>query len=507
MFCEKLDCLMKITDTSNSALALYVRLDPSHISRLRRGQRGPIRDGACIDAISAYFARRCRTDFQKNALRELMDERVADNEADLRRQLAAWLTAENGDDSASGRATDVTPLRGEKAVCAENAQITVYYGCGSKRQAAEAFISAAEMQEKPGTLLLFSDEAVEWMTEDAAFSSRWAARMTGLLRSGKRICIIHTVNRNLGEMSSAFQLWMPLYMTGMIEPYYCPRVRDGIFRRTLFVLPGVAAAVSSSVGDSAGCEATLLIRDPRMVKAYECEFTKFRALCRPLMRIFTASERKEFLVALDEFESAPEDAVIKTSSLSLVTMPETVLNEILARVREKGSALKELHRKRHGRFSRQLETASFCELIRLYSAEEIRSGKVKVALSEILLDKQVAYGLEEYLKHLEGILTLLRECDRFDVGFYEGDEEYTFYLRGESGAFIERNSAPTVAFVIREWNLAASFQDYLRMRSEQYLEKAAAERGEKVRRLETYIEKLKKSCPYDASAVTSGDSK
>lgn len=496
MFCEKLDSLMKITGTSNSALALYVRLDPSHISRLRHGQRGPIRDGACIDAMAACFARRCRADYQRSALRELMCGSAAGDENDLRGQIAAWLTDEDSGGGASVREQDRIPPRGAKAVCEEKAQVTVFYGGGSKRQAAEEFLSAAEAQEKPCTLLLFSDEAVEWMTEDAAFSARWAARMEDLLRSGRRICIIHTVNRNLDEMSRAFRLWMPLYMTGMIEPYYCPRVRDGIFRRTLFVLPGAAAVVSSSVGDSAGCEATLFIRDLRMVKAYEGEFTRFRALCRPLMRVFTASERQEFLAALDEFESAPEDAVIKTGSLSLVTMPEAVLSGILARSGQKGSELVELHRRRRGRFLRQLETASFCELIRLRSAEELRGGMVNVSLSEMLLDNPVVYSPEEYIAHLEEILTLLRTCGRFDVVFTEGEEEAcTVCLRDESGAFIVKNTAPTAAFVIRERNLTASFRDNLRMLSEQDFQRTAQGRSGKLRRLEAHIEGLRQTPP------------
>jgi len=506
MFCEKLDSLMKITGTSNSALALYVRLDPSHISRLRHGQRGPIRDGACIDAMAAYFARRCRADYQRNALRELMYGSAAGDEADLRGQIAVWLTDGNGREKPPDRASsglspsappdapDVNPPRGEKTACEEKTQITVFYGRGSKRQAAEEFISAAEAQEKPGTLLLFSDEAVEWMTEDAAFSARWAARMEGLLRSGKRICVIHTVNRNLDEMSSAFRLWMPLYMTGLIEPYYCPRVRDGIFRRTLLVLPGTAAVVSSSVGGPAGCEAALFIRDPRMVSAYECEFARFRALCRPLMRIFTAGERKEFLEALDEFESLPENSVIKTESLSLLTMPEAVLDGVLARIGRRGSDLRERHRKRRERLEKQLETASFCEVMRLRPADEIRSGSVSVPLSEMLLDNPAAYTAEEYIAHLEGLLALLRTFDRFDVAFAQAEDEapYTIYARDETGAFVVKSSAPAAAFAIRERNITASFRDCLRALSEQSSQKEARGKDEKIRRLEAHIEALKK---------------
>ena len=501
IFCEKLDCLMKITDTSNSALALCVRLDPSHISRLRHGLRSPIRDEPCIDAMSAFFARRCKANYQKNALQELLGESVAPDEAALRGQIRNWLMNDKTEERASAAfssfavdAAQTNPQHGEKAVSEEKAQVTVYYGKGSKRQAAEEFISTATAQEKTGTLLLFSDEAVEWLTDDAAFTARWALRMQELLRGGKRICIIHTVNRNLDEMSSAFRMWMPLYMTGLIEPYYCPRIRDGIFRRTLFVLPGVAAVVSSSVGESAECEATLFIRDPRMVKAYECEFSRFRALCRPLMQIFAAAERKEFLAALDAYESAPVNSVIQTGSLSLVTMPEPVWNGILARIGQQGKELKQCHRKRHERLLLQLETVAFCERIRLYSPEEVKKGKVSVALSEILLDRPLSYVPEEYIAHLEELSCLLKTYERFDVVFTDTEEEmpYTIYVRDETGALVEKNSAPTAAFLIREGNMTASFRDYMDVLSRQSPQKMSQDKESKLRRLQAYIQQLKK---------------
>ena len=67
---EKLDFLMNITNTSNSALALNIKLDPSHISRLRRGERNALKNEACIGAMGAYFARHCEEDYQQKALAE-----------------------------------------------------------------------------------------------------------------------------------------------------------------------------------------------------------------------------------------------------------------------------------------------------------------------------------------------------------------------------------------------------------------------------------------------------
>lgn len=80
-----------------------------------------------------------------------------------------------------------------------------------------------------------------WLYEDAAFAARWAELFTRVLMQGNRVRIIHTVARDMNEMLEAVTKWIPIYMTGAVEPYCYPRLRDGLFRRTLFIAPRTAA--------------------------------------------------------------------------------------------------------------------------------------------------------------------------------------------------------------------------------------------------------------------------
>ena len=61
------------------------------------------------------------------------------------------------------------------------------------------------------------------------------------------IKIIHTISRDMNEMPEAVTRRIPMYMTGMIGPYCYPRLKDGVFQRTLFLTPSTTAVVSSSV--------------------------------------------------------------------------------------------------------------------------------------------------------------------------------------------------------------------------------------------------------------------
>jgi len=72
-FYQKLDLLMKISNTTNSTLSLYVSLDASHISRLRRGKRSAVKDKNSLRLMADYFSRRCVDDYQLKALADILD--------------------------------------------------------------------------------------------------------------------------------------------------------------------------------------------------------------------------------------------------------------------------------------------------------------------------------------------------------------------------------------------------------------------------------------------------
>jgi len=285
-FFEKLDFLMNITNTSNSALGQKVKLDPSHISRLRRGQRNAPKDESVIAKMADYFTRHCESDYQRKVLSDTLRISISifDNN-EISAFIGKWLKDEKNDEikAVGGFLDDLIKLNLTSKIPANiivgnkktnepsqlpQDELSVYYGIEGKRKAAEYFLQEVILQDKPQTLLLYSDEATDWMTADREFAARWAGLMVAVLSQGNRIKIIHTVSRDLDEMLNALRQWMPLYMTGLIEPYHYPKKRDGVFKQTMFICPDVSAVISSSVGQSIDQAANLLVRNSDAIGAY-----------------------------------------------------------------------------------------------------------------------------------------------------------------------------------------------------------------------------------------------
>ena len=100
---------------------------------------------------------------------------------------------------------------------AVSANVLPFYGNEGKRAAVELFLSRLCATGRSHTLLLYSDEDMSWLYEDAAFRSRWAALLVRILTLGGSIKMIHTVSRNATELFEAVQSWLPVYLVGRID--------------------------------------------------------------------------------------------------------------------------------------------------------------------------------------------------------------------------------------------------------------------------------------------------
>ena len=320
---EKLDFLMKLTDTSNTALAKALNFDSSHISRIRSGQRGLPRQKSFLEPVSELFARKIKEPFQiKGAEDAICPGRSWPKRPSAQAALiSAWLTSETveapffaGKDPACGARTTAGGAKAETVSSTgmfsgaeegpgRRTANVFYYGSEGRRQAVIRFLEEVLQAPGPVRMLLYSDEDISWMTEDPEFARRWLSLMSRFTGAGGTITMIHSINRSLGEMIDAVREWMPLYMSGAIDPWFCPRLRDDLFRQTRFVAPGVGAILGGSVGSGPAGSSSIYIEDPAMVDRLKLEFETFLGYCRPLMRIYRREDRDVLTEDVGQFEA------------------------------------------------------------------------------------------------------------------------------------------------------------------------------------------------------------
>ena len=473
---ERLDFLMKITNTKNSELGRALNFDASYISRIRAGKRGVPKHQKFVESAAAFFSHRLTEPYQRQIAAETIcpGRDWPESRTEAAKTIARWMaqTRQEPEENPvhqflagiSSPAPGAAPEPGEPLpVPAGPGETFFYYGNAGKRQAVEELLSELCSLGKPQTLMLWSDEDMAWLNEDPAFARSWKALLLRLLQSGSRIRIIHTVSRDRGEMLTAIRKWLPLYMGGAIEPWYCPLPRDGLTRRTLFLARGHSAVLSSSIRNQTRDKLNILLRAPRAVAALEREFEDFLSLCEPLMDIFPAPDNdkglRRVMAAYRRMLALPGDLILAGRFPSPATMPEAVVGSIGER---QGSRWFPLFRNAlAGDLDARLRAGGqVTEILNLPPP-----GTAEPAVPPVcgmLGQPEVPYTRAELAAHLRAVLDIQRREKNYRV-ILSAAIPYNIIIRALNRGCVAvgRTEAPGVLFCLRESHMISAWWEYL----------------------------------------------
>jgi hypothetical protein len=167
-----------------------------------------------------------------------------------------------------------------------------YYGYDGIREAVMRFLGNV-IENRHKNLLLYSDQNMDWMTGDRKFLTIWAALMSECVKQGTKIRIIHNINRGLDEMCDAIISWLPLYMSGMIESYYCTRISSGQFSHTIFLDPDNACIRAMNIIGNEDTGIYRYLTEKQDLSLCLKDFQSMLDYSRPLVRISTTNKMIE----------------------------------------------------------------------------------------------------------------------------------------------------------------------------------------------------------------------
>lgn len=416
-FHEKLDLLLNLTQTSNRTLAHELQVDPSLISRLRTGTRGLPRNREHLKNMSVYFAKKCATEYQRHALFEVIgiNSSLTVKRDQLSEVLYYWFcgdTAETEEliktfDSFELEIANPGPSSGAAIPTSGN---VLYYGNEGKRAAARAVCQYLFSLPGPETVYILADESDDWIAEDFAFSETLRSLAMHLLRRNFKFCRIAPPSGSIDQAFDSMSRWLPLYMYGQIDSYYYPHFRDNVYRRTLVVVPGKIAVMSSSIANRHSAGATILTTDPRLTQACWGEFHDFFSLCLPVHNVLTAASK--LLPCFTQFLSVNGPRIQKLTSLSTETAPHELIHYCM----EKNLLpdAEKLFRLYHQEINLvKKEQYEFIDICPLATAKDVRTERVPIMLSVGGKTPPLFYTPETYVLHLKSILNLLETCRNY----------------------------------------------------------------------------------------------
>lgn len=282
-FGARLDALMRAVGMKNSDIAHASGIDPSYISRIRRGQRCPANVASLALPCSHLAA---RLSLERNLLAELAgiidlpdlskehpdwpfedEPKIADVieewltgnkivKADIASmsELLSWLdetdfsdmltlggkTGGTGDDRDGGGP-------GDKARPQPDPFARFYYGIGGMRTAEISFLEMSA-DTLARNMSLSSDIPLLQMTPSPAFLEQYQRGIVRLLENGCHVNVVFNVDCPLEDIFRSLRIWLPLYLTGLVKPYYLRGVNNRLFCHVNYVSDTCALASEAMMG-------------------------------------------------------------------------------------------------------------------------------------------------------------------------------------------------------------------------------------------------------------------
>ena len=468
-FGERLSAAMDLAELSNIRLGRLINVDGSYISRFRHGLRSPKSNPKTMDTICSVLLERISEQGRVAQLAELMgvSQTLLVDEDEAFARFFGWLfeTDNEGDGAAveallenfeafspdvklalpSFEETDDRILRSGKSA---------YFGTDGLQEAVVRFLGTA-IERGASELCLYSDQNMDWMVGDEAFRLKWAALMFECVRRGVRIRIIHSVDRDLREMIDAITSWLPLYLSGMVESYYCWKQRSARFSNTLFLCPGVACVEGSNVNrQEERCGVYRYHTDAAMLDAYGRSFSGLLGEAKQLVRVCRDLE------GVGTALSGGEGMTVLGAALSLATMPESTLRSMLRRSGASEKARQAVlcaWESRKQLIASKLSSSFVHECMPVATNEQLLGGEVPADIPGLSL----TYTPQEYAAHIRNIIELSDAHANYRfIGLPDVPFPSTQTIITEGVVTVSRMGAPQLTFTISHPALCGAFAEY-----------------------------------------------
>ncbi|WP_316607866.1 hypothetical protein [uncultured Ruminococcus sp.] len=483
VYLSNLSALMKALDIRSSELAKALSFDPSHISKVLSGQRRPGDLGSFTAATAGYLARRCTTPADVRLVAGLIG--CEGNELDSARALCDaiihWLgtnTAVTEDDPLANFLDKMDTFNLDdfiRSIRFDDIRLPslpfqlpttkTYTGLREMMNSELDFMKATVLSKSKKDCILYSDMPLEEMAKDPDFPKQYMFGLAMLLKKNLRLNFIHNVNRPFHEMMLGLEGYIPMYMTGQISPYYLPMPQNSVFTHLLKV-SGAAALEGTAIAGHQGDGRYVLYKAAEDVRHYRRRAEELLDKARPLMDIYTADRREEYLRALHDSLRKDGDRLITHSSLPLYTMDEATLQKILdsrnLSAEEKEKIVNYSHRSREA-----AETVVLSNRVTLtvpsLSREAFESTPLNLSLADIFCPSDITYTYEEYQAHLEQTRRFAERFGNLRI-VYDPSPTFrniTYKVIGNQMVIISKNKYPTIHFIIHHKRMVQAFRDFI----------------------------------------------
>lgn len=474
--------LLTVVPINISDLARFLNYDPSYISRIRNGQRQPANPTEFARKISIFVTKHFQTVEQKAVISSLINCPMEElsNYTDFQDRMTNWLLAGSGavKDSMTVFLEKLDEFNlneyihsihfNELKIPSVPFQIPIsrtYWGIKEMMESELDFLKATVLSKSTAPVIMYSDMPMKEMAKDPEFPKKWMFGMAMMLKKGLHLYQIHNLDRSFDEMMLGLESWIPMYMTGLISPYYLKNVQNNTFLHLLKV-SGSAALSGEAI---TGCHENgkyYLTKSKREVAYYQRRADELLKNADSLMDIYRSEREAElntFLIS-DIRKSGKRRGI--RSTLPLYTISEELLERILIRHdidgRQKQRIRKHVKAQKE-RIVSILASETLEDEVPALTPEEFSKNPPVLDLSGIFCETNLPYSEEEYMMHMSDTKAFARKNPNYILRISTTHAFHNLQILVHEGqwAIISKSKAPAIHFIIHHPKLRNAIENFI----------------------------------------------
>ena len=338
----------------------------------------------------------------------------------------------------------------------------IYYGLDGFKEAQLEVLKQSAFFKSREDVFWYSNMPMIEASKDLKFTKKYIMYLAFILKKGIKLNIVHDLDRPFKELMLGLEGWIPLYMTGQINPYYFKNNSNYLYSIIECTSGNAVLHGQCVTGNIDKCK--LLVSTKKDDINYYKENSKLLLKkATPLMTIYTPEKQNDFLKLNIDSKNKRKNILL---NLPCYTISDELLNNILNhnKINEQTrNKIQKWIQSEKNNINSILANTTIVDEIKLLSKEEFEANPCILDLSKFYYNQKINYTYDEYLQHIE----LTKKFDKKNKNYtYKINNKNIFnniniYITENKQVIISKTNNPITNFVIYHPMLITAIQNFI----------------------------------------------
>ena len=401
-FKNNFNYLINTLNINVADISRYIGYDASYLSKIRSGIRKPLNINEFADKVCKYIIK--NYDKYNNRLKELncnnYDELyfwLTNNKHIDEYNIDSFLTKLDSFDLNDYIKTIKFDKLFVPTLPKGISKSKNYYGIDGYKEAQIDTLRQIAFSKSKEDVFWMSTMPFDELSKDSKFSKKYMMYLAFILKKGLKLNIIHDLDRPFKELMLGLEGWIPLYMTGQINPYYFKENKNPLAQK-IECNGGSVALSGDCITNNIETSKMFVTNKNDEVKLFKDRNKLIIKKASPLMEIYNESKKDSFIKNISN--NGNRKNIL--SSLPIYTISDELLNKILDNNNVSNKLKKEIIKNVNNEKKRINNILKDYKVVdNITSINEKDFNNYYLNLSSFFIDTNIKYIYEDYKEHLK----------------------------------------------------------------------------------------------------------